>query len=165
MTQEATAGRGKGDKKGTPMQRTVLRLLLVAAAASAVGFVIHVTDQNIVPPWVQRQMRGVPSAGPPAGWTFAAAALSSIEIGAGYAILYALLRLATPTLRPIARGLLTGTLALALGGQLIRQPLMNWIIGNPIYVTLAMAVGPWLTSLAMGVVLALSYEAIAARKR
>src|SRR5579883_187539 len=47
-------------------------------------------------------------AGPPAGWTLAAAALSSIEIGAAYAALYALLRPATPTLRPMPRGLLLG---------------------------------------------------------
>jgi hypothetical protein len=78
-----------------------------------------------VPTWVQRQMRGVPSAGPPTGWTLAGAALSSIEIGAAYVILYALLRPATPTLRPIPRGLLLGALALSIGGQPIRQPLMN----------------------------------------
>ena len=109
-------------------------------------------------------MRGVPSAGPPAGWTLAAAALSSIEIGAAYGVLYALLRRATPTLRPIPRGLLLGALALAVSGQLLRQPLMNWIIGNPPRVALAMAIGPWLTSVAMGVVIAGLYEAVVGRK-
>ncbi|HLG86157.1 MAG TPA: hypothetical protein VKZ79_03065 [Alphaproteobacteria bacterium] len=37
---------------------------------------------------------------------------------------------------------------------------MNGIIGNPPRVVLAMAVGPWLTSLAMGVVTAVLWEAV-----
>ncbi len=142
----------------------VWRFLLAAAVASAVGFAIHVVDQLIVPAWVQRQMRGVPSAGPPAGGTLVAAALTSIEIGAACCILYALLRSATPTLRPIPRGLLAGVLILAIGGQLIRQPLMNWLIGNPPRVVLAMAAGPWLTSLAMGVVIAVLWEVVVGRR-
>ena len=44
--------------------------------------------------------------------------------------------------------------------MLIRQPLMNGVIGNPARVVLAMAAGPWLTWLAMGVVVAVLWEAV-----
>ncbi len=103
-------------------------------------------------------MRGVPSAGPPGGMTVVFAALSSIEIGIALVILYALLRRATPGLNIAVRGIVLGLLALAIHGELIRQPLMNLVIGNPIDVALAMAAGPWITSIAMGLVLAFTYE-------
>jgi hypothetical protein len=135
-----------------------LRATVSAIVASAVGFAVHVADQTFVPPWVALKMQGVPSAGPPTLGVIIAAALSSIEIGGGYCLLYFLVRGATPNLNVISRGLAVGCLGLAIRGDLLRQPIMNTIIGNPLEVALAMAAGPWLTSILMSVALAVVYE-------
>lgn len=148
------------------VRRMRIGLLLPAGAcvvaASATGFVIHLISAEPVASWVARRMAGQ-SVAP--SWDVAIpAALSSIETGIGMTILYALCRSRLRWLGTALSGLIVGLLLLAVMGRLIRQPLMDFIVGNPLDVVLVQNGMGWLTWLATALVTAWCYEAFMARR-
>ena len=86
---------------------------------------------------------------------------TSLEVGAGVAILYALIRGSLPFKSAVVRGLALGVLLLAVMGRLVRQPLMNLVVGNPPSVVIVQDGVSWVLWLAVCVVTALVFERLA----
>ena len=135
--------------------------LIVAAVAAATGFVIHVASQDWLESWVSAQMQGHQVA---ASWDVRYLALvTSLEIGVGLVILYALVRSALPAKSSVGRGLMLAILLLAVMGRLVRQPVMNLAIGNPLPVVAVQDGTIWLLWLCVCLVVAAGYDFLVPR--
>lgn len=135
--------------------------LFAAVAAAATGFVIHVGSQRWVQEWVSARMQGREVT---ASWDVRYLALaSSLEVGIGLVVLYALVRGHLPFKSSAVRGLVLGVLLLAVMGRLVRQPLMNFIIGNPLPVVAVQDGVSWLVWLASCTVVACTYDRLTAK--
>ena len=138
-----------------------LAAFISASAAAAAGFVIHVITQEWVRSWVASHMQGREVT---ASWEVRyVALLTSLEVGVGLVILYALVRGALPAKSSVVRGLLLGVLLLAVMGRLIRQPAMNLVVGNPLVVVAVQDGISWVLWLSMCVVVAVTYDLLASK--
>lgn len=109
-------------------------LSLVAIFAAGSGFVLHVLTTIWLPDWLTSRMAGEFVA---SSWDVRhVAAITSIEYAVGCMILYALFRKAAGDWSMWLRVFVFVVLILATRGLLVRQPLMDWLIGNPIDVVL-----------------------------
>ena len=133
-------------------------LLLVALLASLCSFVVHVITVEWLPQWVGSQMNGI-SIQP--SWNVRyIAALTSIEYGIAAVTIYSLCR---DNLRAIGiyKGMgLYAILLAALHGAFIRQPLMDYIVGNPIHVVIVQNAFQWLVWVLMSVAVVLGVESV-----
>jgi hypothetical protein len=142
--------------------RNPVSAAVTTIAAAAAWFFVHKPIADHIDQWVGEHMAGQPDVKrPPYGLEVVLpATLSSIEYGMAMFVLYGLVRRAAPTLSPLARALCVFLLSLAVGGQLLRFPVMQLVIGNPLWVTLVQHAGGWLPYLAASLVVAFSYEAL-----
>lgn len=143
----------------TPPPRQLVAGLVAAVAAAGVGFLIHVGSQSWVRSWVSARMEGRPVT--PSWDVRYIAFATSLEVGVGVAILYALVRSALPFKSAVVRGLALGVLLLAVMGRLVRQPLMNLLVGNPPSVVIVQDGVSWVLWLAVCVVTAVVFERLA----
>jgi hypothetical protein len=127
-----------------------------AAAAAAIGFLFHVVTSEHVSRWITAHMKGrnITSSRN----VILPAAITSLEMGIGLVIFYALIRDHLPVANLVLRGIIVGLLILAITGRLFRQPFMNWLVGCPIKVVLVQDGVIWLNWLLMSVSLVLVYE-------
>ncbi|MES0884687.1 hypothetical protein [Roseibium sp. SCP14] len=145
------------------MANRFVPILAAAALAAAGGFVIHVFTVEWIHEWVAGQMAGKTVQ---SSWDVRIpAAISSIEIGLALTFCYGLLKYRFPGLRWWIGGLGLGCLMLAVQGRLIRQPLMNWLVGNPVEVVLVQDGIAWLTWLVMALTVAFVVELMPMRHR
>jgi hypothetical protein len=141
------------------LPRNLVAGLVASIAAGITGFAIHVGSQPWVQSWVTEHMQGRTVA---ASWDVRYFALAtSIEVGVGLTILYALARQAMPVKSPVLRGLLLGAILLAVMGRLVRQPTMNLLIGNPLSVVVVQDGISWVLWPAACVVVATIFERLA----
>ena len=120
-------------------KRRILGYVYAAVLTSFTGFFIHVLDAEILEKW---------SAGQPAGMTYSLpvtllAAFTSIEIGIGLVLLYGLVRPVLKEYGLIVRGVIMAALLLAIRGSLLRQPLMDQVIGEASWQALMHDLLPW----------------------
>jgi len=133
--------------------------LVAAVAAGLTGFVIHVGTQAWVQAWVTERMQGKEVT---ASWDVRYLALiTSVEVGVGLVVLYALVRRAMPVKSAALRGLLLGVILLAVMGRLVRQPVMNLVIGNPFSVVAVQDGISWVLWLAAAITAAVVFERLA----
>lgn len=78
------------------------------------------------------------------------------------AFFYMLLRRSLPGWPTVFRGALLAALLLAASGRLLRQPVMDLAIGNPLAVVLIQDGVAWLTWTALCVAVAVVYDTVAA---
>lgn len=132
-----------------------------ASAAAGTGFLIHVSSQGWVRSWVSSRMQGREVV---SSWDVRYVALAtSLETGVGLVILYALIRPALPGKSSFVRGLLLGVLLLAVMGRLVRQPLMDFVVGNPLPVVAVQDGISWVLWICVCVVVAAAYDLLAPR--
>lgn len=129
------------------------------AMAATVGFVGHVSSREFVQSWVGSQMAGRQVA--PSWDVRYLAWATSLEMGLGLVLLYALVRRVLPARTSVMRGVLMAGLLLAITGRLFRQPLMNLAIGNPGSVVIVQDGITWLLWLAMSVTVATVFDRLA----
>lgn len=72
----------------------------------------------------------------------------------GVLILFLLIKPRLPIRNPVVQGILLAALLLLMEGELIRQPLMNWLVGNPPFVVLLELLKVWIPRFAMCILLA-----------
>lgn len=72
------------------------------------------------------------------------AAITSIETGFGIIILYHFIHKSLPSKNSFYKGIILWLLLLAIMGRLVRQPLMDYAIGNTAYVSLLQNISSWL---------------------
>ncbi|KAA3652259.1 MAG: hypothetical protein DWP95_00140, partial [Proteobacteria bacterium] len=86
------------------------------------------------------------------------AAMTSIEMGLGAVGLYYFGRQKFLQIGRFKSALMFSVLLLALNGRLIRQPLMDFVIGNPWHVALVQNAFNWLSWILMAFIVVYGYE-------
>ena len=142
--------------------RKPIQFTIASIAASAAGFAVHKVFADRLPAWVSAHMENAQIKLPPYGPEIVVpAALTSLESGVAYLVAYLLVRRATPERSVLSRSLLVAALCLALHGSLLRMPVMQLLIGNPVWVTLVQHAGLWAPVVAACLVVAHTYEIVA----
>ncbi|MCF6289352.1 MAG: hypothetical protein L3J53_08995 [Proteobacteria bacterium] len=138
-------------------------LLILAIIASLTGFVIHVFTVEWLPDWISGQMQGMEIK---ASWAVRyVAGITSIEYGIATIVLYYLARDKLIRFGKLKAAVFLSLLLLALGAILIRQPLMDYLIGNPIHVAIVQNVFKWLPLILMSFITVYGYEFIFRREK
>lgn len=145
------------------MRSGFLTIVAAAVPASAAGFYLHVFSAEWVQRFVSALMEGKTVA--PSWDVRVPAAISSIEIGLGAAFCYWLLRHRFPHMGWVRGGLLLAGLVLMIKGNLVRQPVMNLLVGNPVEVVAIQDGLTWLTWGLMGWIIALVFALAERRQR
>lgn len=135
-----------------------LLLIILAVIASLAGFVVHVITVEWLPSWIGTQMQGLQLQ---ASWDVRyIAAISSIEYGLAAIGFYYLSREKLLRIGKFKSALLFSVLLMAIHGVFIRQPLMDFVIGNPLHVTLVQNAFQWLPWILTAFVVVYGYELI-----
>lgn len=134
----------------------VLLIILIAAIASSSSFLVHVMTVEWLPNWVASQMQNVDIQ---TSWSVRyVALLTSVEYGFAAMILYYLVRDKLIHLGKFNTFVIFSLLLIAIKGILIRQPLMDYIIGNPIKVVLVQNIFKWLVWIIMSFIVVYGCE-------
>lgn len=139
-----------------------MRWLAVGFAAALCGFVVHVALSGLIDPIVSRTMQALGEAGhhltrpqDSKAITILAAVTSLVEQGPAFAIAFLLVARALPERSRLVQATACSALLLGVRGDLMRMPVMNVAIGNPVWIALLQQAGTWLPVLTVCAVLAL----------
>jgi len=134
----------------------IFLIFLVAAIASATSFIIHVISAQWLPSWIGSQMQGIliqPS------WDVRyIAGATSIEYGFAAVALYFLARDKLAKVGRFKSSIIFSILLASIHGAFIRQPCMDFVVGNPIQVVLVQNGFKWLIWISMAFVVVYGYE-------
>ena len=139
----------------------MLRLLLmvvVAGLASTSAFVIHVLTVEWLPSWIGQQMQGLSIT--PSWDVRYVAGLTAIEYGLAAMAIYLLGRDKFLSVGVFKSSLILAALLAAINGALIRQPLMDFVVGNPLHVVLVQNGFKWMVWLMMAIIVVFGAEYI-----
>lgn len=137
------------------MKRTGL-FILVVVTISLLGFGIHFVSLDWVMSYGEEAMAG--HIVKPFGGIHYASAITSVEMGLGFLLIYGLVRNSLSELDFLDRGVLLGILMLMVNGQLFRQSFMEWWIGNPVSIVVVQGGIVWILWIAMGIAGVFLYE-------
>lgn len=129
---------------------------VILVLAAAVGFIIHVVEVEWLRAWVSEQMTGRTVA-PSWDVRYIAMALS-IEHSIAVFVIYLLLRQKIGERSLLVQVGALSMLILAFKTLLVRQPLMDYIIGNPIHVVAAQNLLKWMIPILMSVIIVAGYS-------
>ena len=137
----------------------LLPLLIIATVASLSSFVVHVGTVEWLPTWIGNQMQGLQIQ---ASWEVRyIAAITSIEYGIAALALYYFAREKLLCFGVAKASLIFSILLTSIHGAFIRQPLMDFMVGNPIEVVLLQNSFKWLVWFLMSFVVVFGFELIA----
>lgn len=136
-----------------------LQYLTMAALASSLGFIVHVFSAEWVQGWVEQIMQG--RSVTPSWDVRYIAMLTSLEYGVSTIVLYWLIRNKVIKYGKFKAFITLSLLLTALHGALVRQPLMDYIIGNPVEVVLVQNALKWLVWILMSLVVVYGSERLA----
>lgn len=124
------------------MLKRILLIIAISIASSFVGFVLHVYFTEFFFSFIEKELENI-SVTP--SWDVKyLAAVSSVETGIGITILYYLIKDKLPFKNTFLRGGILSLILLAVMGRLIRQPLMDYAIGNTLYVSVMQNITSWI---------------------
>lgn len=133
-----------------------VRLSLAAVAAAILGFAVHVLYGQ---GWAKGYVDGAAAAGrldgilqqpyPPA--VIVVAAATAVLPALGKVLVFLLTQKHLPGRSGWQKGLSFGALLLLAGDGLLRTPVMNLIVGNPVDVVLVQVAEPWAMSFVTGI--------------
>ena len=136
----------------------IFLILLVAVVASTSSFIVHVATVEWLPGWIGEQMHGIQLQ---ASWQVRyAAAVTSLEYGAAAMGFYLLARDKLAQLGTGRAILLMSVMLTALHGALLRQPLMDYLVGNPWQVVVVQNGFKWLVWVLMATLVVTGSEAV-----
>lgn len=125
--------------------------------AAAVMFAVHIKYGNFVAGVVNSAMDGTEIEKPPYSFMITLiATITSILPIMGLFILFFLVYDKIPGKSPLTKGILFGMLRLLSEGQLARMPIMNALVGNPLWVVVLQQSEIWATTLLISIILAYS---------
>lgn len=137
-------------------------MLIAVVLASLSSFVVHVLTVEWLPTWIGNQMQGI-SIQP--SWDVRyVAAFTSIEYGLSALALYLLCREKLMTLGLCKAYVIFAALLTAIHGALIRQPLMDYLVGNPIHVVMVQNGFKWIIWALMSFFIVFGFELIFHKK-
>ncbi len=131
-------------------------ILFLALLASLGGFIIHVITIEWLPNWVGTQMAGIQIQ--PSWNVKYLAGATSIEYGLAAIGLYYMGREKLLNYGKIKSTIIFSALLMALHGAFIRQPIMDFVIGNPIQVVLVQNAFKWAPWIIMAFITVFGYE-------
>ncbi|HDY8068250.1 TPA: hypothetical protein RQK93_000433 [Vibrio vulnificus] len=127
----------------------------VLILASTVGFIVHVIESEWLRFWVSEQMVGknvLPS------WDVRYLAMAlAIESSISMFIVYLLLRQKMSECSLLAQVAALSAIVLTMKSMLVRQPVMDYVIGNPIHVVVAQNFVKWLIPIFMSTIIVVGY--------
>ncbi len=129
---------------------------LAVIVATAVAFYFHVWLVHTIDPYVTNIMEhgyNVTNQSRYGVLITTVAGITGILPVAGVLILFLAIEPKLPISNPVLQGILLAIFFLLMDGQLIRQPLMNWLIGNPPQVVLLELLKEWIPRFAMCILL------------
>lgn len=133
-------------------------IFLVAAVASTSSFIIHVISAEWLPTWIGSQMQDIliqPS------WDVRyIAGITSIEYGFAAVALYFLARDKLAKFGRFKSSIIFSVLLASIHGAFIRQPFMDFVVGNPVQVVLVQNGFKWLIWIIMAFVVVYGYESL-----
>lgn len=133
-------------------------IILLASTTALAGFVIHVIAVEWLPQWISGQMQGIEVQ---ASWDVRyLAAATAIEYGLAAIGLYYLAREKLLSLGKLKAALIFSVLLTAIHGVFLRQPLMDFAIGNPLHVTLVQNGFKWAPWILTAFIVVYGYELI-----
>ena len=133
--------------------------LTAILASSAALFFTHKFAADRLPQWLSEQMIGVEIKRLPYGSEVVIpATFTAVEYGIALFLLYLALRRALPGTSAFSRSLVLAGLSLALGGNLLRMPIMQLVVGNPLHVVLVQHGAVWLPYIVGSLTLTYCYE-------
>ncbi len=135
-----------------------LLLLILAIIASLSGFVVHVFTVEWLPAWISGQVQGVDIK--PSWMVRYVAGVTSVEYGIAVIALYHLARDKFIQFGKFKASVYLSLLLLALNAMLIRQPLMDYFIGNPFLVVIVQNGFKWLSWILLSFIAVYGYELI-----
>ena len=113
----------------------VFKWSLATFTAGMVGFVTHAVLVDMIQPLIMESLRGAGTIRPPYPPMVALSAAATALIPVGVlAAMYFWLGHHIPARSRTGRGLWLGVIILLLKGELVRQPVMDLIVGNPLMV-------------------------------
>lgn len=131
-------------------------IILIAVIASSSSFFVHVITVEWLPNWVAAQMQNTQIQ---TSWSVRyIALLTSLEYGFSTIILYYLVREKLITFGRFKAFILFSMILVAINGALIRQPLMDYIIGNPLKIVLVQNIFKWLVWIIMSFIVVYGFE-------
>ncbi len=136
----------------------LILIVLLAVLASFSSFIIHVIAVEWLPGWIGTQMQGLQVQ--PSWDVRYLAAATSIEYGLAAIGLYYLARDKLLAFGKLKSAMIFSALLMAIHGVLLRQPLMDFAIGNPIHVALVQNAFKWLPWIIMAFVVVYGFELI-----
>lgn len=138
--------------------KTIFSFFLLALFASLTGFVVHLITVEWLPSWLASQMQGITLK--PSWAVRYVAAMTSVEYGVAAIVLYYLTRNKLIQFGKFKASIYLSLLLLALNAMLIRQPLMDFLIGNPINVVVIQNIFKWLSWVFLAFIIVYGYELI-----
>ena len=136
------------------------RLFLAVVVSASVGFGIHVLYGE---GWLNEYIQSAAQAGklsnilqPPYPTPIVAAAyLTALVPYMAKVGVYHFAGHLLPARSALVKGLLFGVVLLAIGDELVRLPIMNYLVGNPLDVTMLMSLEGWSIEISSGIIIAL----------
>jgi hypothetical protein len=140
------------------MKKSAAALTAILASSAALFFT-HKFAADRLPQWLGEQMVGVEIKRLPYGSEVVIpATLTTVEYGIALFLLYLALRRSLPAASAFSRSLALAALSLALGGNLVRMPMMQLVVGNPLHVVLVQHGAVWLPYIVGSLMLTYCYE-------
>ncbi|MDE9545319.1 hypothetical protein KKI93_21655 [Xenorhabdus bovienii] len=127
---------------GNEKKLVIFIILIVSILTSFLGFMVHVINIEWVVPYIRNEVNNISVL--PSWDVRYLAALTSLETGLGITILYILIKKGLPTYTSFTRGIVMWLIELAIMGRLIRQPLMDYAIGNPFLISILQNAVSWI---------------------
>ncbi len=134
----------------------IMLLIIIAALASSSSFIVHVFTVEWLPSWIGSQMNGVTIQ--PSWSVRYIAALTSIEYGLAASAIYWLSREKLLIFGVFKSTIIMAILLTSVHGAFVRQPLMDFVIGNPFHVVVVQNIFKWLVWLIMSFVIVYGFE-------
>jgi hypothetical protein len=132
------------------MRKHYIYALIAVIAASAAAFFMHVYLDGALTSKIETTMRQNPVVMPPYPFYITAIAfITSFIPTAAVMIIFSVLYERIPGRGPLSKSFLFWILLLAVKGDLIRFPLMNVLVGNPVWLALLVQVDAWISNLVL----------------
>lgn len=134
----------------------VLKWIVVIIAGGAIGLSTHIYLLKVISPIIAERMQGIVIKKPPYDMVITTIAYVTFVLPTiGTVLVYYFIQNFLPGKSRILKGILFGILILLVKGELFRQPIMNYMVGNPITITLIQQSQVCLSNLIMCVTVAL----------
>ncbi|MCP4049500.1 MAG: hypothetical protein GY730_02185 [bacterium] len=134
----------------------IFLVFVIAIIASMSSFAVHLLTVEWLPAWIGSQMQGVEIV--PSWSVRYIAAVTSVEYGLAAVALYSLGREKLLTFGIFKAVIIFSILLASIHGAFIRQPLMDYLIGNPLQITLVQNGFKWLIWLLISFVVVYGFE-------